>query len=266
MTDRPEVAVLAGSGKTGRALARALADAGARTRPLGRADLADPVAALRGCAAAYVMAPNLHPDEASYVGGWLAAARRAGVARVVHHSVASPYVATMPHHLAKAVSEDLVRRSGLSWTLLQPCAYVQNLLPGLRADRPLLRVPYDPDRPFGLVDLLDVAQAAARVLLDPVSGVHEGATYELGGPRLVSVRDVAAVAARVLGADVAVERVPAAVAVAGLDEREATWLTAMFAYYDEHGLPTGGRSLAAVLGREPHALPATLARELAESS
>ena len=259
----PEVAVLAGGGKTGRALARALATAGARARPLGRTDLADPVGALRGCSAAYVMAPNLHPDEASYVEGWLDAARRAGVARVVHHSVASPHAPDMPHHLAKAAAEDLVRRSGLSWTLLQPCAYVQNLVPGLRADPPVLRVPYDPDRPFGLVDLADVAEAAARVLLDPVGGAHDGATYELGGPRAVTVRDVAATASAVLGRAVVLEQVTPAEAVAGLEAREAAWLTAMFAYYDAHGLPTGGVPLAALLDRAPSDLTTTLVRELA---
>ena len=89
----------------------------------------------------------------------LAALTDAEVARVVYHSVASPYVPAMPHHLGKAVSEDLVRRSGLAWTILQPGAYVQNVDLSGPVD-----LPYSPDVPFGFLDLADLGRAAAAVL------------------------------------------------------------------------------------------------------
>src|SRR4051794_13304461 len=108
------VAVFGGHGKTGRAVGAALPEA----VPLGRAAWADLSQALAGCDAAYLIAPNLHPDEPEYVADALVALTDAGVDRVVYHSVASPYVPSMPHHLGKAVSEDLVRRSGLAWTIL----------------------------------------------------------------------------------------------------------------------------------------------------
>jgi NAD(P)H dehydrogenase (quinone) len=124
---QPAVAVLGGHGKTGRAVCSALAARGVEARPLGRADWPLLKDAVAGCAAAYVIAPNLHPDEPAYVAEVLAALEEAGVGRVVYHSVASPYAPEMPHHVGKAVSEDLVRRSGLVWTILQPGAYLQNL-------------------------------------------------------------------------------------------------------------------------------------------
>lgn len=260
---RQEVAVLAGRGKTGRAVAAALARRGVGVRALGHEVDDDPEGALAGATAAYLVAPNLHPDEAGYVARLLEAARRAGVERVVHHSVAAPYAPAMPHHLGKAAAEDLVRRSGLRWTILEPCAYVQNFLPALRGDPPRLRVPYDVEARFGLVDLADVGEAAAAVLLDDG---HVGATYELGGPALVSVADVAAVAGRVLGREVPVERVAPQewrrADGAGMDPREADWLAAMFTYYDAHGLPAGSLALRALLGREPADLHTALAREL----
>jgi uncharacterized protein YbjT (DUF2867 family) len=185
------------------------------------------------------------------------------VPRVVYHSVAAPYAPEMPHHLGKAQAEDLVRRGPLRWTLLQPCAYLQNFVAALRGDTPCLRVAYDPDALFGLVDLADVAEAAAVTLLDDA---HSGATYELGGPELVSVTDVAAAASDVIGRQVAVEHVTAeewaAADGAGLEPRERDWLVAMFAYYDRHGLPAGPVPLRALLGREPADLDAALAREL----
>jgi uncharacterized protein YbjT (DUF2867 family) len=257
------VAVVGGSGKTGRAVGAALRRGGAEPVPVGRAEWGALPGAFAGCDAVHLIAPNMHPDEPAFVTEVLAAARAAGVPRVGYHSVAAPYVPAMPHHLGKAVSEDLVRRSGLAWTILQPCAYMQNFLPALAGDQEVLEVAYDVHRPFGLVDLGDVARATATVLLEPG---HEGATYELGGPETVSVADVAASAAQVLGRPVTPVRIaPEAWAAgpgAGLDRRVAAWLLAMFEYYDEHGLPTGPLPLRALLGRPATGLTASLSAGL----
>lgn len=256
------IAVVGASGKTGRAVTAALAARGAEIVRIGRADWPRLADRLAGCAAVHLIAPNLHADEPGFVGEVLAAARLGGVPRVVYHSVASPYAPDMPHHLAKAWGEDAVRRSGLAWTILQPCAYVQNFVPELAAGGELV-VPYALDRPFGLVDLADVGEASATVLLDEG---HVGATYELGGPSLVDVEDVAAAAGRVLGRPVRARRTSPEewVATIGvdLDPRERDLLVAMFCYYDRRGLPAGGLVLGALLGRAPHRLVDVLAREL----
>jgi NAD(P)H dehydrogenase (quinone) len=213
------VAVFAGRGKTGQAVCSALRARGADARPLGRDGWE-----LDGCAAAYLIAPNLHPDEPAYVAAALDALRATGVGRVVYHSVASPYVPEMPHHVGKAASEDLVRRSGLAWTILQPGVYLQNFdLAG-----PTLGVPYDVDAPFGFLDLADLGAAAARVLLDDG---HVGATYELAS-RQATVRQLAE--------EAGIE------AVRVDDPGLHPWLTAMFGYYDRHGLPAGTLTLRAV--------------------
>ena len=186
----------------------------------------DLAASLAGCDAAYLVAPNFHPDEPAYVAHALAACRAAGVGRVVYHSVASPYVPAMPHHLGKAESEDLVRRSGLAWTVLQPGVYVQNF----DLTRPV-EVQYDVHARFGFLDLADLGEVAATVLTEDG---HEGATYELAS-RLCSVAELA------LDAGTTAERVEATAAPEGL--------RAMFAYYDAHGLPAGTLPLRALLGR-----------------
>ena len=220
------VALVGGHGKTGVAVGTALRRRGAEPVPLGRADWDDLAAAMDGCSAAYLIAPNMHPDEPGYVREALAAVTAAGVGRVVYHSVASPYAPEMPHHLGKAVSEDLVRRSGLAWTILQPGAYLQNLdLSGP------VEVPYDIDAVFGFADLNDVAAVAALVLTE--SG-HVGATYELAS-RVASVAELAA---------------EAGVEASRVDERPDGWLGAMFAYYDAHGLPVGELPLRALLAEE----------------
>lgn len=219
------IAVTAGHGKTGRSVCAALADRGADAVLIGRADWGDLAGAMRGCDAAYVIAPNFHPAEPAYVEQVLDAARAAGLGRVVYHSVASPYVPAMPHHLGKAMAEDLVRRSGLAWTILQPGPYLQNLdLTGP------LALPYDPEAVFGFLDLADLGAAAAVVLLEES---HVGATYELA-TRVATVAELAA---------------EAGVAVTRTDDRPDGWPGAMFAYYDRHGLPVGTLPLRALLGR-----------------
>ncbi|RYB92954.1 nmra family transcriptional regulator [Nocardioides oleivorans] len=219
------VAVVGGHGKTGRAVCDALAAGDVAALPLGRGDWPDLVAAAAGCEAAYVIAPNLHPDEPAYVGEVLTALIEAGIRRVVYHSVASPHAPSMPHHLGKAASEDLVRRSNLDWTILQPGAYLQNLdLTGP------IDLPYSPDVPFGFLDLADLGRVAAVVLTQPG---HVGATYELA-TRVATVRELAA------EAGVEVRHVP--------DPKTHPWLSAMFEYYDDHGLLVGTRTLAALLG------------------
>jgi uncharacterized protein YbjT (DUF2867 family) len=221
------VAIVGGHGKTGRAVGAALGAAGGDARPLGRADWPDLATRLHGCDAAYLIAPNLHPDEPAYVATALEAIAAAGIDRVVYHSVASPYVPAMPHHLGKAVSEDLVRRSGLAWTILQPGAYLQNLdLSG-----PVVEVPYDVHARFGFLDLADLGAAAAAVLTQEA---HVGATYELAS-RQASVAELAA------EAGLTARRVA--------DPQAHPWLSAMFAYYDRHGLPVGTRVLEALLER-----------------
>jgi NAD(P)H dehydrogenase (quinone) len=231
------VAVFAGTGKTGQAVIAALRKRNVDAVSIGRREWNELGAALRGCGATYLIAPNMHPDEPAYVATALAAMRDAGVTRVVYHSVASPYAPSMPHHVGKAVAEDLIRRSGLEWTILQPGAYLQNLdLTGV------VRVPYDVNAVFGFADIHDLA--AAAVLLEDG---HVGATYEIAS-RVASVADVAA------------ESGVSAVRVDdwtgdGLDERERTWLRAMFDYYDQYGLRVGTLPLKALLS-PPGSYPA----------
>ncbi len=221
------VAVVGGNGKTGRAVRAALARRGAESSSVGRAQWPDLVGALAGHDAVYLIAPNLHPDEPAYVGEVMGAMAPAGVHRVVYHSVAAPYCPRMPHHLGKARAEDLVRRSGLTWTILQPGAYLQNL--DLSRD---LEVPYALDAVFGFADLTEVAQAAAAVLTRPG---HEGATYELAS-RVATPAQLAAEAGRR--------------AVRVENTAEHPWLRAMFDYYDEYGLPVGTGPLDHLLGRD----------------
>ena len=119
--------------------------------------------AARGVDAIYHICPNMHPHEAAVGAVAIQAARQEGVARFVYHSVLHPQTEQMPHHWQKLRVEEQLVQSGLHYTILQPEAYMQNILAGweLIVEQGIYRVPYPPSTRLGMVDLLDVAEAAA---------------------------------------------------------------------------------------------------------
>jgi uncharacterized protein YbjT (DUF2867 family) len=156
--------------------------------------------------------------------------------------------------------------SGLDVTVLQPTAYMQNLLPAWRAiaEHGIYRVPYRAESRISLIDLEDVADAAATVLLD---GDHSGATYQLVGTPPLSQTEVAATLSDVLGQPVQVETESiaaweACARAAAMADYARDALIRMFRYYDRHGLIGNSNTLRWLLGRKPHSL-AEFARRVA---
>ena len=259
------------SGKTGRAVTRALAARGFRVRAAVRSERAAERVyaagagelavldletgaglerALEDVWGVYHLAPNVHPDEVGMAERVTAAAAAANTGRLVFHSVLHPDDASMPHYLRKAQAEEVVRAGGVPWTVLRPAAYHQNLLPGALAGE--LAVPYSLDAPFSNVDLGDVALVAATVLCEPG---HEGEAYDLAGPETLSVREMAARASEVLGRTVAAVETDRGAWETGpgaaLPDAARQDLLAMFESYDREGLVGGSAWLWALLGHLP---------------
>lgn len=275
------IVVMGAAGKTGRAVIRALAARGQAVRGLVRraeqqaevlaggaaeavvGDLHDPAAvaaALAGAQAVYHLCPNVHPDEIAIGQTVIAAARAAGVRHFVYHSVLHPQTEDMPHHWRKLRVEEALFKAGLSFTILQPTAYMQNLLAGWAAisGQGVHRVPYAVASRISLVDLRDVAEAAARVLTEPG---HAGATYELVGMPGLSQTEVAAALAEALGRPVRAEVVDRAAWSAtaqanGLPDDARATLLKMFEYYEAYGLCGSPQALTHLLGRPPATLAA----------
>ncbi len=156
-----------------------------------------------GARAIYHICPNVSPHEVAYASAIIAAARAASVPRFVYHSVLHPQIKAMPHHWAKLLVEEMLLTSGLPMTILRPTAYMQNILAGSRAivEEGIYRIPYPADTRISLVDLRDVAEAAARVLTEDG---HHGATYELVGTDALTQREVAEVLGLAVGRPVRV--------------------------------------------------------------
>ena len=209
--------------------------------------------AMEGAQTVYFICPNVHEFEFVLAATAIELARRSGVERFVYHSVHLPAVEEMPHHWQKHLVEQALSTSGLDYTILQPCTYMQNIL-GQRTrieQEREFEVPYSLDARMSLVDLEDVAEAAATVLS---TDGHAGATYELCGPEALSHRDVADVLTAELGHTVSGREISPAqwegkARKVGLPAYAIDSLLEMFAYYDSHGFVGDAGPLEKLLDR-----------------
>jgi NAD(P)H dehydrogenase (quinone) len=282
------ILVTGAAGKTGRAVVKAVADKGAAVRglvrrpeqadllcSLGAAELCvgnfdDPSALSRAVAGAttiYHICPNVSPHEVVYARAVAEAARANGVKRLVYHSVLHPQIEAMPHHWQKLRTEEMLLEAGFDLTILQPTAYMQNILGSWRGitEDGALRVPYPVGTRLSLVDLEDVAAVAAVVLTE---GGYGGATFELVGTRPLSQTEVAAAIGSALGRSVRAEaETPEAwdarARAGGMGDYERQTLAAMFRHYAGHGLAGNPNTLRCLLGRLPTDLPEFLASVVA---
>lgn len=280
------ILVTGAAGKTGRAVIAALAAQGEPVRALVRrpseglaaqeqvaGDMRAPetlTQAMRGVQSVYFICPNMSPDEQLLGQLTIRIAKAAGVDHFVYHSVLHPQVEAMPHHWHKMRVEEQLFESGLGYTILQPAAYMQNMLaywPQIVSEG-VYRLPYRAEARLSLVDLEDVGAAAAVVLTQPG---HLGAIYELVGTEPLAQTEVAKLFGQALGRPVAVEMTSLAeweqqARTAGLGDYQVDTLLKMFRYYDQYGFEGNPNVLRWLLGRNPTTLAEFIRRTVQERS
>ncbi|MDJ0383516.1 NAD(P)H-binding protein [Streptomyces sp. G-G2] len=197
------IVVTGATGNVGRPLTRALAEAGQQVTAVSRhaaavpdgvrhvaADLAEPAGlepVLAGAKALFLLlAGDMHAAGASPA-DIIAQAADSGVRQVV--LLTSQGVATRPYgptRIAMRAVEDVLRASGLDWTILRPGGFASNALwwaESVRAQR-VVAAPFG-DVGVPVIDPADIAEVAAACLLDHQ---HTGAVYELTGPERITPR------------------------------------------------------------------------------
>lgn len=269
------ILVTCAGGKTGRAIAAALAAGGTPVRAmvrressmaaldgLGAADICagdladhdDVARATQGVTGIYYIAPNMNPDERRIGNNMIDAAKVCGGVRFVFHSVLHPQLEALAHHWERHFVEQDIINSGLPFTILQCGSYMQNMLPGWdkMVETGVHRMAYDIDAPMSLVDLGDVAEAAVRVLADDgyINGI-----FEIAGPS-ITLREKAAILTDIVGKPIRAEKEPLESFLAhgkelGFSDYTLATMAKMFPYYDDHGLVGSAKSLGWILERAP---------------
>ena len=273
------ILITGAAGKTGKSIIKALLARGAPVRAFVRSpahaatlkalglreiatgEMDDPGAlsqATPGVEAIYHICPNVSPREVSFAKALLDAATGSGVSRIIYHSVLHAQIEAMPHHWNKMRVEEMLWGSPLDVTVLQPAAYMQNILAewdGMVSSG-IYRVPYPVETRLSLVDLDDLAEAAAMVL---TNAGHSDATYELVGTPPLSQTEIAETFSKVLGKSVRAEAESVEVwdrraRAAGMNDYSRETLAKMFRVYACDGLKGNPNVLGWLLGRKPTSL------------
>jgi uncharacterized protein YbjT (DUF2867 family) len=176
------------------AKATALAAAGAE---VVTGDLTEPAtldAALTGVTGVLLVSPAVPAQELNVV----AAAVRAGVGHIVKVSSKASADSPIARRRGQAEIEAGLAASGIGHTLLRGNAYMQNVLalaPAVAKAGGFASAAADGR--IGMIDARDVAAVAATIVAAPTG--HEGRTYHLTGPELITYAGIAEVLTRVLG-------------------------------------------------------------------
>jgi uncharacterized protein YbjT (DUF2867 family) len=225
------IVVTGATGNIGRPLTQALAAAGHPVTAVSRraaaapdgvrhlvADLTEPTSlepVLSGAKSLFLLlSGDLHAAGADPA-AIIHLAKASGVRRVVLLSTLG--VVTRPHgqtRIAMRALEDVLRDSGLDWSILRPGGFASNALwwaESVRA-RGIVAAPFG-DVGVPIIDPADIADVAAACLLDDQ---HTGQVYELTGPEVITPRQQTAAIAAALGSPVRFEELTRAEAKAAM--------------------------------------------------
>ena len=265
------ILVVGGTGNVGREVVARLLEAGVPVRALVRSlkraagvlgegvelvkgdldDLTTLGPALQGVEKVFVCSPAdpLLPERERRLAH---AAAAAGARHLVKVSMLIA-AADSPIHAAQwhAESEAAIEGAGLGFTFLQPQFYLQNLLgfaPGIVAEG-TISAPMGEGR-VSMVDVRDVADVAARVLLDEG---HIGQRYLITGPESVTFGELAARLSAGIGREVSYipadgEETRAAMVEAGVPTWFVDDLVGLYRFYAEGGGDWLSDAVAVVAG------------------
>ena len=154
-------------------------------------------AAFEGGTKLFLLGPG-SPTQVADQHNAIEAAKAAGITHVVRSSAfVSDTESTVPLGRWHGQTDEELRRSGLKWTILQPEAFMQNLLGSVGTIKQQGAIyGTSKDGKIAMIDARDIARVAAHALVD---SEHEGKTYVLTGPEAVDYAQVAETFSHVLG-------------------------------------------------------------------
>ena len=251
------ILIIGANGKTGRRIAKTLSERGYCVRPGTRSapipfdweNQATWAPALEGVSAAYVSYfPDLaFPGAAEKIEALSALAKEMGLGRLVLLSGRGETQAMR--------CENIVRASGIDFTLLRCAWFAQNFSEGYLRDPVLDGVIALPagDVSEPIVDVDDIADVAVAALTE--TDRHSGELYEITGPRLLHFSQAAAELAAARHQSVRYVPITLAQFHAAMTEIGGTFIADVFTHVCEEALDGRnewlGDGVQRALGRHP---------------
>jgi uncharacterized protein YbjT (DUF2867 family) len=222
---------------------------------------------LKGVRSVYVVCSPI-PQLVELESNMLDACKKAGVDHVVLNSAlgAGDYPKSFPSWHRKV--EDKLKGLGLSFTILRPNGFLQNIVAfnaaSIRAQGAFYAAMGDAKVSY--LDVGDIAIVAVKTLQ---GGAHAGKTYELNGPEAISNRELAKRISRVSGRTVNYVDIPEsaqrdAMLGAGMPDWQVTALLELQQYYQQGGGAKTDGLLQSLIERAPVSLDQYLAANAKE--
>jgi len=210
--------------------------------------------ALDGVNSVYVVCSPI-PQLVELESNMLDASKEAGVKRVVLNSAlgAGDYPKSYPGWHRKV--EDKLKGTGLSFTILRPNGFLQNIVAfnaaSIRAQGAFYAAMGDAKVSY--LDVGDIAVVAVKALQ---GGAHAGKTYELNGPEAISNQELAKRISRVAGRAVNYVDIPESaqresMLGMGMPEWQVTALLELQQYYKQGGGAKTDGLLQSLIERAP---------------
>lgn len=225
-------------------------------------------AAFTGGRVLFLISTNGGGDRVAQHTAAISAARRAGIKHIVYTSwinavEGNPAVVSKDHR----ATEDALRKSGVPYTILRNQRYSDGLV--AEASKAMTAGVLVSNAGIGKwapVARRDCAEAAAVVLT--TSG-HEGRTYDITGPDLISERDFASILTGIAGRSVRVADVDDATYVAmlekaGVPEAGATAAASFGVATRTNYMNIKSETLQLLLGRKPQSVRELLVERRSE--
>lgn len=231
------------------------------------ADKASLSKALNGVSSVYLVCSPV-PQLVELESNMLDACKEAGVKHVVQNSAlgAGDYPKSFPSWHRKV--EDKLKGMGLSYTILRPNGFLQNIVAfnaaSIRAQGAFYAAMGDAKVSY--LDVGDIAIVAVKALQ---GGAHAGKTYELNGPEAISNQELAKRISRAAGRTVNYVDIPEsaqreAMLGAGMPEWQVTALLELQQYYQQGGGAKTDKLLQSLIERAPVTLDQYLAANARE--
>lgn len=211
---------------------------------------------LAGAGGLFLVRPPAVASVGPTLNAVLDVAERLQVGHVVFSSVAGADTnRVVPHHRV----ERRLLASALSWTILRPGFFAQNLADAYRTDIARDHRIYLPagNGAAAFIDARDIADVAAAVFADP--DAHRGAGYLLTGPSALRFDEVAGILSSALGRSVTYEPATVLGYLRHAHHQGLPWAQALVQTVIHTGLRRGQAhvvdpTLEQLLGRPPRTL------------
>ncbi|MFQ5659153.1 MAG: SDR family oxidoreductase [Gammaproteobacteria bacterium] len=163
--------------------------------------------ALHGIERAFLLMAN-NEKQAVIEKQFIDLARKANVSHIVKMSAnnaASDSSVILKRYHGEA--EEYLEQSGITYTFIRPDFFMQNLLhvAGTILGEDKFYLPMGP----GVTGMVDVRNIADVIVHTLVEDGHDGRTYQISGPEVLSFNDVARLFSEVLGREIAYIDIPA---------------------------------------------------------